>query len=420
MTENEKGLQVIEDVSGSALEPYRDREEVRELAERLLSLHPQSTEVGREGMMAVAQLAILVGANPLPGVNELSVWKDKDGKIRFQLGVNYYRRKALEQGGLLWRDQPRQMTDKERDLYGVFPGQLAAICVGIRAEDMVKFIRLDFPANDVWDMLQSTGIGVAGVKEAKHGRPAIWTAFKRAEVDLQRQLFPTIFATVAEAQLEEGDGEGLVIIDTNGGGEEEDINDVLGLGLGSTSTAHISHPAVEEYDGDISAVTEKDKTIAALKKEAAEAKEELSIIEEVLAEEEEPEKVVVTGGGSATLTKEKLVRAQKAAEEEFEAIRAQEERVRIENGAAEVVEEEVTTIAIEPEVPPLPPKYYDWVWEQMGFNMEAPHDIRKAAIVAAFKAMGYRGVTKDEHKRIFQFEELQSLWSEDIPEGGQA
>ncbi len=197
-------LTVVENVDGTALQPYRNRNEVRELAERLLSLHPAAADVGQAGMFAVAQLALMIGASPLPGTNEIHVWaKEKGGQkvIQFQLGINYYRRKAQEQGGVLWAVQPRQMNDPERKDYGIPAGQLAAICRGIRASEMEKWLRFDIPANQIWDMASAAGVGVSGINEAKHGRPAIWTALKRAEVDVYRALFPTMMYQVAEAQV---------------------------------------------------------------------------------------------------------------------------------------------------------------------------------------------------------------------------
>lgn len=202
-----KNLAIVEHVDGTALQPYRDRDEVRELAERLLSLHPASSDVGQAGMFAVAQLALMIGASPLPGVNEIHVWTNVNRQtgektVQFQLGVNYYRRKAEEAGGLLFKIQPRQMRENERKEYGVSQGQLAAICQGVRVRDMEKYIALGFKPNDIWEMAGAVGIGVAGVNEAKHGRPPIWTAFKRAEVDLYRRLFPTMLHQVAQAQVQ--------------------------------------------------------------------------------------------------------------------------------------------------------------------------------------------------------------------------
>lgn len=109
------------------------------------------------------------------------------------LGINYFRRRRDEFGGVLWQLQPRQMREDERKEYGIQPGQLAAICKGIKRTDMQDLLRQGFKTNDVWDMAGATGIGTAGQGEyAKNGRPPIWTAFKRAEIDLYRQLFPML------------------------------------------------------------------------------------------------------------------------------------------------------------------------------------------------------------------------------------
>lgn len=192
-------MAIVEHVNGTSLEAYQSRDEVRELTDRLLSLHPAASEVGKGGMLAVAQLALLVGASPLPGTNEIHVWKS-GSKIQFQLGINFYRRKAQERGGVLWEIQPRQMRDDEREEYGVPKGVLAAVCKAARRDDVEKYMRAGFKANQIWEMVGRVGIGVANVNEGKAGRTAIWTAFKRAEVDLYRALFPTMMSEIAQAQ----------------------------------------------------------------------------------------------------------------------------------------------------------------------------------------------------------------------------
>lgn len=189
----------------TALAGYGQRNEVDELVNRLMSLHPQSLEVGERGMMAVAQTALLLGANPLPGANEIHVWKDNKGKTCFQLGVGYYRRKSQEWGGVLFQIRPRQMNDNERREYGVAQGQIAAICIGANATDLEKYARLGFKANEIWDMCGRVGIGtVAQTEYAKNGRPLVWVALKRAETDMLRQLFPVQMGNTDRAAVELG------------------------------------------------------------------------------------------------------------------------------------------------------------------------------------------------------------------------
>lgn len=188
---------------GHALDHYAGRDEVRELADRLMAMHPAAKDVGIENMRAVAQLAILVDASPLPGTNEISVWKDKDGRICFGLGINYFRRKTQELGGVLWEIPPRQMNAKERDEYNIPKDVTAAICRGVRVEDMLKFRTAGFTTNEIWKMCAMTGMGTIGQNEyAKKGRPSIWSALKRAEVDLYRQLFPVMMQKVATSTVQ--------------------------------------------------------------------------------------------------------------------------------------------------------------------------------------------------------------------------
>ena len=181
-----------------ALSAYQDREDVRELGDRLMAMHPAASEVGSAGMRAAAQLALLLGANPLPGVNEVHIWKDNKGRTCMSLGINYWRRMAREWGGVLYEVQARAMRPNEAQEYGIANGTTAAICKGVRTEDMIRFKQLGFATNEIWDMCGATGVGTVGANEyAKQGRPLLWTATKRAQTDLLRQLFPAQFGHIA-------------------------------------------------------------------------------------------------------------------------------------------------------------------------------------------------------------------------------
>jgi hypothetical protein len=262
---NEKQLTTVD---GTAIERYQNREVVREMADRLMALHPSAEEVGTMGMRAAAQLAVLVDASPLPSTNEIHVWMDK-GKISVALGINYYRRKAEEWGGVLWLIQPRQMRQQEREEYGIPEGHLAGIARAVKVEDMEKYLGMGLTPNDVWDMASRTGIGTASQGEyAKKGRPPVWTAFKRAEVDLYRQLFPVQMAQVASKGDEEARrmvGDNVILRPGNGFVEAVDhepeppadrepmdidaANEALGLDGPPT-------PKVESVDGDFQEIDE--------------------------------------------------------------------------------------------------------------------------------------------------------------------
>lgn len=186
----------------TALSAYAEREDVRELGDRLMAMHPAASEVGPAAMRAAAQLAILLGANPLPGVNEVHIWKDNKGRSCMSLGINYWRRKSQEWGGVLYQTEPRPMTPQEATLYNIPQGVTGAICKGARAADVIKYRQLGFSAAEIWSMCGRVGLGTQQQNEyAKQGRPSVWTAMKRAETDMLRQLFPAEFGNIDRQTL---------------------------------------------------------------------------------------------------------------------------------------------------------------------------------------------------------------------------
>lgn len=187
----------MDDVSGTSLEQYAGRGEVRELAVRLMRLHPAAKDVGDAGMLAVAQLALMVGANPLPGLNEIHIWWNKKTQSpQVQLGINYDRRKAREHGGIAWQEQPRPMTDAECESYGVPDHEIGAICSGCRRDDMLEMAHLTFTSEAIFKMVGAVGYATCNRQErAKKGRTLSWTAEKRAEADILRKLFPNLEST---------------------------------------------------------------------------------------------------------------------------------------------------------------------------------------------------------------------------------
>lgn len=192
MTQQENQLAVIESVRGTALENYADRSVVRELMSRLLKFHPAAAEVGEPGMLMAAQIAILMGASPLPGTNEIHIWMDK-GKPKVEAGINYWQRRGDQKGGVLWDIEPRPMTEAEREMYQITDGFYGAICRGVRLMDIEQLRQMGLSINQAIKMKGVTGIGVAGKNEyAKNGRPPIWTAIKRCKTDFFKMAFPFI------------------------------------------------------------------------------------------------------------------------------------------------------------------------------------------------------------------------------------
>lgn len=190
--------QLIPTVEGTALATYQDREVVKELVSRLMSFHPAKDEVGQAGMLMAAQLALLMGASPLPGTNEIHIWKDNRGNINVSPGINYWRRRAQTYGGIWWVDRPRPMTELERREYYIPDGELAAICIGMSMQEIQPLLDRNVSIKDIAKAKAIIGVGTVttsktqygAYKEQKSGRPLIWTAVKRAETDILKQLFP--------------------------------------------------------------------------------------------------------------------------------------------------------------------------------------------------------------------------------------
>ena len=259
---------ILHDGNGSALSAYQDRDDVRELGDRLMAMHPAAGEVGPAAMRAAAQLALMLGANPLPGVNEMHIWKDEKGRNCMSLGINYWRRKGNEWGGYLYQVQPRPMKPAEMAEYGIANGTAAAICKGVRAADMIQYRQMGFTTNEVWDMCGRTGVGTQGPNEySKKGRPSIWTSLKRAETDMLRQLFPAEFARIDQQTMTEAAPlvtieaiePGVIDGDAPGGDEDEveegrytleDANADLGLGQPPAAVMPAAQPVTND-DGPL-------------------------------------------------------------------------------------------------------------------------------------------------------------------------
>lgn len=165
-----------------------------------------------------AQLALLMGASPLPATNEIHIWKDNKDNIMVMPGINYWRRRAQVYGGIWWIDRPRPMTELERREYYIPDNELSGICKGMSMQEIQPLLDRQIPIAEIGKAKALIGVGTVSTaktsygsfKEQKSGRPLIWTAVKRAETDLLKQLFPyrpgESFAPGAGLQPLEGGG----------------------------------------------------------------------------------------------------------------------------------------------------------------------------------------------------------------------
>lgn len=215
-----------------------NQEQIITLGDNLMGVHPAAKDIGKVGMRTVAQLAIMTGANPLPGTNGIHPWIDNKGKLCIQFGIGFWRGEVEKRGGMIWVDRPRLMTDDERTNWGVSENEVGFICRGT-TWDAVKKIRQEemelggeLSLKEAREMLYKEGVGIVGMetwgnssnyKEQKTGRSLYWTAAERAERDLCRKLAP-IFTPgqhVETRRLSRGPGFGI------GPFEGEDENDLL-------------------------------------------------------------------------------------------------------------------------------------------------------------------------------------------------
>lgn len=187
-------------IESNKLQAYGDREEVREITDRLMAMHPASGEVGVAGMRAVAQLALMSNANPLPTAGEIYVWVDR-GRVVVDFGIAYYRRISKQKDTVIWigGQEPRPMTQQERERYGVPDDALAGICRGFLLSEYERLLERGVPWQAAQEMLARTSIGIVekgdtyNFKYKKpipppHGRTWQWVAEKRAERDFYRKM----------------------------------------------------------------------------------------------------------------------------------------------------------------------------------------------------------------------------------------
>lgn len=214
-----EGNELVVSVEGMGDMPagYINRSLVVEMGDTLMGIHPAAQTIGKIGMRAVAQLALMTGASPLPGTNGIHAWTDNKGKLCIQFGIGFWRGEAEQAGGILWAQRPRPMTADERKAWGVVGGDFASYCKAALKRDAYELMAtmrgmgVQMTLKEAVEQTAVEGVGVASsekwssggeYKEAKNGRPIQWTADERAERDLLRKLVPVI--SRARQNLETG------------------------------------------------------------------------------------------------------------------------------------------------------------------------------------------------------------------------
>lgn len=187
---------------------YDPRDEAIDRAVAIIqTAHQKAAEIPPMVMRAGAMLALQVGANPNPLAGELWIYPIK-GNYTPSLGIAYYRRIAEENGTRVMyvppagvaalSNEPRAMTDDERQRYNVPALVDASICRGYRGDRLLELLDRGVPWRDAVEMLARTGIAYLRDDEKRdrggkymdppNGRSWQWKCDKRAETDLYRKL----------------------------------------------------------------------------------------------------------------------------------------------------------------------------------------------------------------------------------------
>ena len=268
MNRSDSQLSVVP-VTGTSITQYGEQGDIDEITNRLMSFHPEAQAVGQRGMMAVAQLAVLIGANPLPTSGEIYIWKDWRNNVVIDVGIAYYRRIASEKDTIMWEVEPRKMDNKERGLYGVSEGDIAGVGVGILLSQYERLLELGMPWQEAKKMLCRTGYATVKRDEmfakkktryrekgdaidAPNGRTWQWVANKRAEKDYYRKVGmvdTTLTDKMRNRTIEQGRQERdkpLMIQET--GKTLDELNDDL---FGSSNTSDQDYTGVIEHIEDV-------------------------------------------------------------------------------------------------------------------------------------------------------------------------
>jgi hypothetical protein len=214
-------------IPATSIDSFGSIDVVQDVLNRLLKLHPQAEQIGAVGLKAISQIAIAIGANPLPGCNEIHAWVDtkKNGEreLKICIGYNYYNRIAELNGGIMWHIQPRYMTVDEKRANDIAETTYAAICSGTSRNAYLQLLKYGLKHNEIMATTAMTGYGIEIVYQkngadvfetAKSTKHFGWTLNKRAKVDMIKQLFPVALSRFNEAIYAHNVIDGMIISPT--------------------------------------------------------------------------------------------------------------------------------------------------------------------------------------------------------------
>lgn len=177
---------------------YGNEDDLYALAQRIMDVHSFAEEMGEEGCLYMAQIALATGARPLPEeLGEIPVWRDKKtGELIFMLGFPYFVRVMESHGGGVWWPTARSMSKEERTEYKVFGDDLGYVCGLLRKSDVEIVSKLNVNPEEMLGNMRYVGIGKVSVEEMAEGKPPIgrtWASvgMRRASKDAVAKAFGT-------------------------------------------------------------------------------------------------------------------------------------------------------------------------------------------------------------------------------------
>ena len=196
----------------SAVAPWANREDVRELSERLQSMMPGGNKLTQVEALTLAQAAVAHGLDPFNG--ELWYLKDRSGRpLGLMAGIKGHRRAAHLQmkqdgGGNYWPEF-EELTIDEKTPLGIPPNALAFRCKIRDTQTLNEYVsqieRLS-GAGLPWEIVSdivgarpyTEGIGYAMPDEPSR-MTRVQLAMKRAEADALKRRFDLPFGSAVGA-----------------------------------------------------------------------------------------------------------------------------------------------------------------------------------------------------------------------------
>lgn len=213
MTDVTKSLTTVNQTA-QVVNSYGSGDDVRALAQRIMTMHPSARSIGPQGCNLLAQLGLALGLNPLPGTGHIHAWSE-GGQLCVHIGVEG--RMALARKDSPFSVYTRAMTAQEVEEHGLQPGDRGKVA---------EVTRLDI-ARQMKDLGVTirpfTGVGIAKSNERPpKGRTLAWRAEQRAIKDALRLAYSLRLPADIMGQVvvveHEGDGVSSVIDQEDGAG----------------------------------------------------------------------------------------------------------------------------------------------------------------------------------------------------------